>query len=189
MTLMLLFYEFFKAGLFAVGGGLATLPFLLKIMEKYPAWFEGMTLADIVAVAESTPGPVGVNAATFAGYTASGVAGALVATLGVILPSFIVISIIAGALQKYRSNKLVNDAFEGLRPAVTGLIAAAFYSVFQMAVLRGNAGSDNLLAMVDWKCFILFAVLFICLQIPKIKSIHPLFYILAGAVVGLVFQL
>lgn len=188
MTYLLLFYEFFKAGLFAIGGGLATIPFLLKIMEKYPLWFGTMTLADIVAIAESTPGPVGVNAATFAGYTAAGVGGALIATLGVVLPSFIVISLIAGALQKYRSNRYINDAFEGLRPAVTGLIGAAFYSVFKMAIIRGNI-ETGILNAIDWRCMILFVILFACTQLPKIKSIHPIFYILAGAAAGLALGL
>lgn len=188
MTLLLLFYEFFKAGLFAVGGGLATLPFILKMMDKYPSWFGTLQLADIVAIAESTPGPVGVNAATYAGYSAAGISGALIASLAVVLPSFIIISLIADLLQKYRSNKLVDDAFSGLRPMVAGLIAAAGYSVLKIAVLRGDV-ANGLLAAVDWRCAILFAALFACTQIKGLSKIHPIFYILTGAAAGLLLSL
>lgn len=188
MTLLLLFYEFFKAGLFAVGGGLATLPFILKMIERYPDWFGTLQLADIVAIAESTPGPVGVNAATFAGYSAAGVMGALVASFAVILPSFIIISIIAGALERFRSNPYVERAFSGLRPAVSGLIAAAGYSVFRLAILRGDL-SAGLLQAVDWRCLILFALLFAATQIKKLKKLHPILYIAAGALAGIVLGL
>lgn len=187
-TLLLLFSEFFQAGLFAVGGGLATLPFILKMMERYPDWFGTLQLADITAIAESTPGPIGVNAATFAGYSAAGVAGAFTATFAVILPSFIIISLIAHALQKYRDSRLVCDVFAGLRPAVTGLIAAACWAVMQSALITG-ALSDGFLRMFDWKNVALFAVLFTLLQLPKTKDVHPIFYILAGAAAGVLFGL
>lgn len=188
MTYLLLFYEFFKTGLLAVGGGLATLPFLLKMMEKYPAWFNGFTLADIVGVAESTPGPVGVNAATFAGYSAGGVLGALVATLGLTLPSYIVIALIAKALTRYRNSKLVNDAFSGLRPAVTGLIAAAGYAVLKLALVRGDP-ANGFFAAVDWRCAALFAVVFTLTQLPRVKKLHPILFILLGAAAGLLLGL
>ncbi len=188
MTLLLLFFEFFQAGLFAVGGGLATLPFVLKMMEKYPEWFGTLHLADITAIAESTPGPIGVNAATFAGYSAAGIPGALVATFAVVLPSFIIVSLIARALQKYRDSKLVCDTFSGLRPAVAGLIAAACWSVMQSALLTGVTG-DGLLQMFDWRNVALFAVLFALLLTPKVKKIHPIFFILAGGAVGVLLGL
>lgn len=188
MTYLLLFYEFFKTGLLAVGGGLATLPFLMKIIERYPDWFGTVSLADIVAIAESTPGPVGVNAATFAGYTAGGVLGGIVATLALTLPSFLIVSMIARALTKYRDSKLVNDVFVTLRPAVTGLIAAAGYSVLKLALVRASF-DDGFLRAIDWRCAAVFAVLLVLTQIKPTKKIHPLFFILAGAVVGIVFSL
>ena len=187
-TLWILFYSFFKIGLFAVGGGLATLPFLTELSEKYPAWFASPALGDIVAIAESTPGPIGVNASTFAGYCAAGVPGAVVATVALTLPSIIIISVIAGFLEKYRSSKLVNDAFSGLRPAVTGLIAASAYSLIKLAVLRSAAGA-SLLASVDILKFALFVVFVVLLQIPRLKKLHPALFILLGAVCGLAFGL
>lgn len=187
-TILLLFFEFFQAGLFAVGGGLATLPFILKMMEKYPEWFGTLQLADITAIAESTPGPIGVNAATFAGYSAAGVPGAITATFAVILPSFIIISLIARALQKYRDSQLVCDLFAGLRPAVTGLIAAACWSVIRSALIIGTL-SDGFFQLFNWKGVALFAVLFTLLQLPKTKNVHPIFYILAGAAAGILLGL
>ena len=108
-----LFIEFFKTGLFAVGGGLATLPFL-QDMAVRTGWFTTAQLADMVAVSESTPGPIGVNMATYVGFTVAGVPGALVATLGLITPSIIIILIIAAFLQAFRNNRFVNAAFYGL---------------------------------------------------------------------------
>ncbi len=188
MTLLLLFLEFFKTGLFTVGGGLASLPFIQSMIERYPDWFGTMTLADIVAVAESTPGPVGVNAATFAGYTAAGVAGALLATVALILPSFIIISLIANVLHKYRNNRMVDSVFSTLRPAVTGLIAAAGYSVFRLSLMRG-ALSDGFFAAFDWRRMAVFMVLLAATQIKRLKSLHPVLYICIGAAAGLLFAL
>ncbi len=187
-TILLLFLEFFQAGLFAVGGGLATLPFILKMIERYPGWFGTLQLADITAIAESTPGPIGVNAATFAGYSAAGVAGALTATFAVIIPSFIIISLIARALQKYRDSQLVCDIFTGLRPAVTGLIAAACWAVMRSALFTG-ALPGGFFQMFDWRNVALFTVLFVLLHVPKVKDIHPILYILAGAAAGILFGL
>ncbi len=188
MTYLLLFLEFFKTGLLAVGGGLATLPFLLKMTEKYPSWFQGFTLADIVGVAESTPGPVGVNASTFAGYFAGGIPGALIATCSLVLPSLIIITLIAKAFERYRDSRLVNGAFNGLRPAVTGLIAAAGFSVLKLALVRGNL-ADGFFAAVDWRCVALFAVVLTLTLLPKVKRLHPILFILFGAAAGLLFGL
>jgi len=186
-TLLTLFYEFFRTGLFAVGGGLATLPFLARMVDKYPAWFAAPTLPDIIAIAESTPGPIGVNAATFVGFNADGVLGALVATLALTLPSYIVICVIARFLEKYRSSPLVDSAFSCLRPAVAGLIAAAAYTMLRAALFPG--GGEGYFAGFDWRCAVLFAVLLTCLYLPKLKKLHPIFYILAGGAAGILLGL
>lgn len=124
MILLRLFYEFFKTGLFSVGGGMATIPFL-QHMGETTGWFTNQDLTTMIAVSESTPGPLGVNMATYVGYQTAGVPGALVATLGVITPGAILILIIAGFLQKFRSNRSVEAVFAGLRPASTALIAGS----------------------------------------------------------------
>lgn len=135
MILIQLFYEFFKAGLFAVGGGLATLPFLQDISAK-TGWFTLDQLADMIAISECTPGPIGVNMATYVGFSTAGIPGALAATLGLIAPSIIVILIIAGFLKRFQDNRYVQAAFYGLRPASTGLIGAACISVAVTALLN-----------------------------------------------------
>ena len=179
MTLLTLFIEFFKTGLFAVGGGLATIPFLTAMTEKYD-WFTPQQLADMIAVAESTPGPIGVNTATFAGFRAAGIPGAVMATFGLVLPSFLVILAIAGALQKYKSNPLVQNAFSGLRPASTGLIAAAGWSVLNTAL----SGAD--IMGISLPAVLLFAAIMILSNTKKLKSLHPAAFIGLAAMVGIV---
>lgn len=138
MKLLLLFYEFAKVGLFSVGGGLATVPFLQSMGEK-TGWFTNAQLSTMIAVSESTPGPMGVNMATYVGYSISGIPGAVIATLGLITPSIAVIIIIAGFLQKFRQSKTVDAVFYGLRSASTALIASAGLSVAMVGLLdRGR---------------------------------------------------
>lgn len=189
MTYLLLFWEFFKTGLFAVGGGLATLPFLREIAIHHPHWFSLEALADIIAIAESTPGPVGVNASTYAGYQACGILGALVATFALILPSFCIIFFISKALKKYRDNRYVNRVFYSLRPAVTGLIGASGYSVIRLSFLGAAEVTSfaALAAALDWRAVLLFAVLLTAMQIKWLKKIHPVLFIAAGAVAGILF--
>ena len=143
MILLRLFYEFFKTGLFSVGGGMATIPFL-QHMGETTGWFTNQDLTTMIAVSESTPGPLGVNMATYVGYQTAGVPGALVATLGVITPGAILILIIAGFLQKFRSNRSVEAVFAGLRPASTALIAAAGLSVAYSVFTASDALTEQL---------------------------------------------
>jgi chromate transporter len=183
MTYLLLFLEFFQTGLFAIGGGYATLPFIQKMIERYPTWFGTMQLADIAAIAEATPGPVGVNAATFAGYSAAGVPGAVVAMFALVLPSFVIVSLVARALEKYLQNRLVSELFSVLRPAVTGLIAATAWSVIYAALFAGPI-ADGFWQAIDWKNVVLYVVLLGLLFVPKVKKLHPVFFFLAGGIAG-----
>lgn len=187
-TICLLFYEFFKTGLFAVGGGLATLPFLYNISDRYPDWFSYGDLANMIAVSESTPGPMGVNIATYTGFSTAGVLGALVSTLGLVLPSLIIIIIIAKFLQKFQENKLVKYSFYGLRPAVAGLIAVAALQVLKVSVITLDAykASGRLLNLIDLRALIICAAAFVLMRIKPLKKIHPIVYILLGAVVGVI---
>lgn len=186
-TCLLLFWEFFKAGLFAVGGGMATLPFIQRIMLRYPDWFGAVQLADIVAIAESTPGPIGVNAATFAGFQAAGVPGALVASMAVVLPSFVVILLIAGVMARYRESRIVGSLFAALRPAAMGLVAAAAFAVCQSALFLGWGGEFT--AAFRWWGVALFAGVLACMFLPKLKKLHPIIYILISAGVGVLMGL
>ena len=190
MILLSLFWEFFKTGLFATGGGMATLPFLYRMSET-KGWFTAAQLADMVAVSESTPGPIGVNMATYVGYTTAGIPGSLIATIGLITPSIIVILIIARILQKFRTNKTVDAAFYGLRPCSVGLIAAAGLLVVKIALftLDRYAETHVLLDALNLKAILLAAVLlFLTRGVKQVKKLHPIFFILASAVIGIVFK-
>ena len=190
MKELLLFWEFLKIGLFSVGGGMATLPFLYDLSDS-TGWFTHAQLADMLAVSESTPGPVGINMATYVGYTVGGFGGALLATLGVILPGAVIVLIIASMLDKFRGNKYVDAAFYGLRPASTGLIAAAGVSVVSIALLNTSlyAATGNLLDLISVKAVILAAVLWVLTNLVKpTKKLHPVVFVAASAVVGIVFS-
>ena len=190
MILLRLFWEFFKTGLFAVGGGMATLPFLYSMAEA-TGWFSAAQLADMIAVSESTPGPIGVNMATYVGFTVAGIPGAIIATLGLIAPEVIIILIIARVLQKFRQNKLVDAAFYGLRPCSVGLIAAAGLLVVKVAMLHTERyfQTGRLAELVDWKAVALAAVLIVLTRwVKKTKKLHPIFFILGSALVGVVFS-
>ncbi len=189
MIYLKLFWEFFKAGLFAVGGGMATLPFLYDISDK-TGWFTHADLANMVAVSESTPGAIGVNMATYVGFTSAGILGSVVATLGLVAPSIIVILIIAGFLKAFKENRYVKNAFYGLRPASSALVASAGISVVMVALLHTElfAQTGLLQDLLNVKALILAAVLLIATNlIPKVKSFHPIVFILFSAVMGVLF--
>ncbi|MBR4049732.1 MAG: chromate transporter [Clostridia bacterium] len=189
VKLLTLCFEFFKTGLFAVGGGLATLPFLSEMADKYP-WFTHEQLADMIAVSESTPGPIGVNMATYVGFRVWGVPGAILATLSLVLPSLIIVVIIAKMMSKYMSNKFVQWAFGGLRPAVTGLIAAAGWSVVELALLDLTDFSiARFWEAINIPAVIIFALVLFFAQFKKTKKLHPIVFIGACAVLGIILKL
>ncbi len=190
MTFLRLFWEFFKAGLFAVGGGMATLPFLYDISDK-TGWFTHAQLADMIAVSESTPGPIGINMATYVGFTTAGIPGALCATIGIITPSIIVILLISKALEKFRQNKYVDAAFYALRPCSVALIAAAGFLVLKITLFNVDTFSvgDSIISFFNWKAIALATVIFALTQcIEKTKKLHPIVFIAFSAVVGIVFS-
>ena len=189
MLYLQLFWEFFKTGLFAVGGGMATLPFLYS-MSDATGWFSHAQLADMIAVSESTPGPIGVNMATYVGFSTAGIPGAVVATLGLITPSVIIILIIARVLAAFRQNKYVDAAFYGLRPCSVGLIAAAGLLVVKISLFNAELYQQTgvLMNLFNWKAIILAAVLIVLTRYVKpLKKLHPVFFILGSAAVGALF--
>lgn len=198
MIYLQLFWEFFKTGLFSVGGGMATIPFLYDLSDK-TGWFSHTDLANMIAVGESTPGPIGVNMATYVGFVTgmqdagipTAILGAVTATIGLITPSVIMILIIAAILKSFRDNKYVNSAFYGLRPASTGLIAAAGFSVVASTLFFSDVwGISNFLGAFNWKGIVLAAVLWVLTNIvKKTKKWHPIVFIGFSALVGIVFQM
>ncbi len=184
MIYVQLFCAFFHTGLFAVGGGLATIPFL-KHMAENTGWFTQTQLADMIAVSESTPGPMGVNMATYVGYTVAGIPGAVTATVGLITPSIIIILIIARFLVKFRTNRIVDSVFYGLRPASCAMIAAAGISVVSLALVDLKAPIEELF---QWKYIVLAAVILALTRwIKPTKKLHPIVFIAGSAVVGILY--
>ena len=187
MILLRLFWEFFKTGLFAVGGGMATLPFLYD-MSARTGWFTQARLADMIAVSESTPGPIGVNMATYVGFETAGIPGAVVATLGLICPSIIIIILIARVLKQFRESKTVDAVFYGLRPCSIALIAAAGLLVARVTFLNQDAPAAgfNPAELLRWKELLLAAVLLVLTRfVEPLKKLHPVVFIALSAAVAI----
>ena len=183
MIYIKLFWEFFQTGLFAVGGGMATLPFLYDISDR-TGWFTHEHLADMIAVSESTPGPIGVNMATYAGYITAGIPGAVIATIGLITPSVIVILLVAAFLSKFHENKYVLGAFYGLRPASSAMITAAGLILARVVFFGGSfSNSVNIKALI-------LAVILLALTnaITFTKKLHPVIWIIFSAIAGIIFS-
>ena len=181
--LLLMCWEFFKTGLFAMGGGLATLPFLYNIASRYN-WYTTADISDMIAISESTPGPLGINMATYVGYKSFGITGALAAPLALVMPSVIVIIIVAKVLDKFKSSSAVKKIFYGIRPASTGLIAAAGLLVAKIAFIDTDKSG---IMLPDWKTIILAVILLISIKTWG-KKLHPIAFILMSAAVGIVFK-
>ncbi len=178
-----MFWEFMKIGLFAVGGGPATLPYLMDLTEKYD-WYTMEELTNMIAISESTPGPLGLNMATYAGYQTLGTFGGIVSTFGLVIPSIVVIVLIAKFLENFNENKYVQGAFAGIRPAVTAIIAAAVYGVCKVSLfVQTGTGYEPAI-----KTIVLCVIVFGLLQIKKLQKYHPALWLLIAAVVGIVFQ-
>lgn len=187
MTLLRLFSEFFKTGLFSVGGGMATIPFLQHMGES-TGWFTNGELTTMIAVSESTPGPMGVNMATYVGFQTAGIPGAVIATLGLITPSILIILIIAAFLQRFRSSKTVDAVFFGLRPASTALIASAGLSVAYTAFTVSETLSPGSLPSIHWPSVLLAVSVFIAMKWTPMKKLHPIVFIGLSALAGVLFQ-
>lgn len=199
MIYVKLFWEFFKTGLFAVGGGMATLPFLQAIGEN-SGWYSYTDLMNMLAVSESTPGPIGINMATYVGFTVAGIPGAVVATIGEVTPSIIVILIVAAILNSFRDSKYVNRAFYGLRPASTGLIGAACVAVIlevltaiQLVSPEGSLIKSLAVpsagGLLNWPGLALAGLLLVLTNwVKPVKNWHPIVFIAFSAVIGVVFH-
>ncbi len=180
----LLFWEFFQVGLFSVGGGPATLPYLIELGNKYN-WFSMQDLTNMIAISEFTPGPLGVNMATYVGFQTLGIPGGIIATLGLVAPSIIIICLIAAFFAKVNDNRFVKSAFSAIRPAVTAIIAVAIWGICKVTLF---AVTDGKMTPV-WSIIILAVIVLALLQIKPLKKIHPFFWFIGGAVGGMAFRL
>ncbi len=180
-----LMYEFFKIGLFAIGGGMATLPFLMDLAAKYD-WYTKAELTDMIAISQSTPGPVGINMATYAGYNAAGIPGAVVATLSLVAPALVIIMVIAKFLANFNENKTVQAAFYGIRPAVAALIG---YAVWELVKIALTVPGENGVTAIDYLGALICIASFGVMQVKICKKLHPLVWIVVGGVIGVLLKL
>ena len=183
MIYLQLFWEFLKVGLFTVGGGLASLPFLYDISDK-TGWFTHAQLADMIAISESTPGPIGINMATYVGFTSAGVLDSVLATLGFIIPSIIIVSIVSKFLKKFNENKFVKGAFYGLRAVSVALICSALVSVVKISLINVPLFQETgaILDLISVPGIILAAA---CYFVLKKWNPHPIVILGGSAVAGI----
>lgn len=170
-----LFISFFKIGLFAVGGGLATVPFLFQLSEE-TGWFSTADLVKMIAVSESTPGPLGINMATFTGVHVAGVGGGVVATFGLVLPMLLAIVIASHFLRRFKENPWVDAIFQGLRPAVAMMILG-FVLKLIVTIFEHTTTPDNFVELL-----ILF-IIYLCFTLRF--RLHPIIFILLATCVGI----
>ena len=183
MIYLQLVWEFFKVGLFTVGGGLASLPFLYDISDK-TGWFSHAQLADMIAISESTPGPIGINMATYVGFTSAGILGSIVATLGFIVPALFIATFVSRFLKKFNENKFVKGAFYGLRAVSVALVCSALVSVVKISLIDIPLfrESGNLLDLINIPGMILAVI---CWYILKKWNPHPIVILGGSAAVGI----
>lgn len=192
-NLILLALNFMRAGLLAIGGGLATLPFITEMAQTHPEWFTREDIATMVAVAESTPGPIGINMASFAGFKVAGIPGAIIVTICEVLPAFLIVYFLSAKIQEKRNTRTVSALLSALKSSAAGLIFAAGFSVLLIALFPGFMGTppdfSGLFKGINIKAVIVFLVVAAAMLTKKGKKLHPLVYIFAGAVAGIVFSI
>jgi chromate transporter len=183
MKMLYLFTVFFRIDLFAIGGGFATLPFLFELADKSD-WLTRESIGNMLAIAQSAPGAIGVNLSALIGFKYSGISGGLMAALGLVTPSIIVIIIAARMLETFRENKIIKILFTSLRPAAAGLLAAAGLGVIVLSFW--NAAAPRWYEFLRWKEFLLFGlILFLVIKFKK----HPVLYIAAAGAAGIILKL
>jgi chromate transporter len=183
ILLLRLFWEFFLVGLFSMGGGMATVPFLFDLSAR-TGWFTTADLTNMIAISEATPGPIGINMATYVGYASAGVPGGIIAPLGLVTPAFLIILLVSRVLSVLWQSPKVQGVFYALRPASVGLIGAAAFSVCAVSLFTW----DGTLTL-HWGSIALFAVLMVAMNLPKLKKLPSVAFIAIAAVVGVVFQM
>ncbi len=180
MICLTLFWTFFKIGLFTFGGGYAMLP-LIQAEVAAHGWLSTETLLNFVAVSESTPGPFAVNIATYVGSQLAGIPGGVCATLGVALPSFIIILIVARCYEKFRASRIVSGIMAGLKPAVIGLIGSAILTMGSAVLFPAGVTA----AVFATRAFWVTVVIFLVMAVLAFRKLHPILLICLSAVLGI----
>lgn len=181
MIYLVLFFTFFKIGAFTFGGGYAMLPMIQQEVAAH-GWMTQEELVNFIAVSEATPGPFAINVSTYVGTETAGLGGALAATAGVVLPSFIIILAIAGIYTKFQKSTAVQGVMTGLRPAVVGLIGAAIFSVAAEVFIP--SGTEIATALTSTAFWISAAILALCIFL-SVKKLHPIAILGIAAAAGI----
>lgn len=179
-----LFYEFCKVAIFTFGGGMASIPFL-EDMAVETGWFTLSQLTDFIAISESTPGPIAVNIATYAGYNTAGCLGGVCATMGLVFPAIVLMTIVAKFITAFRGNKYIDRAFYGLRPCVMALIMSALIGIAQATLLLEGATLATLAMAINWRAVFIFALIVILQNVKQLKKLHPVVFLALSAVMGI----
>lgn len=183
VLLLRLYWEFLLIGMFSMGGGMATVPFLFDLSQR-TAWFSTADLTTMIAISEATPGPIGVNMATYVGYITAGLPGGIIAPLGLTTPAFLIILLVSRIMNTLWQNPKVQGLFYALRPASVGLIAAAAFSVCAVSLFSTENGLT-----LHWPSILLFTVMLVAMNLPKLKTLSTLWFIAMAAVAGVVFHM
>jgi len=184
MKLLYLLVTFFKIGLFSVGGGLATLPFLFEMADNSDGWLTREMIGNMLAVAQSLPGAIGANVSAYTGFRYASVPGGYIAALSLTFPSIIIILIVARMLQAFKENAIVKSIFSGFRPAAAGLLSSACVGAISLSLW--NAAAPVWHDYIRWKELAIFTIFFVLIY--KLKK-HPIVYIIAAGVAGVVLKL
>lgn len=170
MIYLKLLFSFFQIGLFSIGGGYAALPLIEEQVVEINGWLTAKEFADLITISQMTPGPIAINAASFVGNQIAGPLGAVISTLGCVLPSYIIVMILAYFYFKYKNIRIIQGVLGGLRPAVVALIASAGFSILVTA-LWGEAGISSRLSDIDPVAVVLFAAGLFVLRKYKVNQI------------------
>lgn len=175
MLLLNMFFEFLKIGAFSIGGGLATIPFLIKLSQK-TGWYSIWELSNMIAISESTPGPIGINMATYVGFYVKGIIGAITSVFSIVLPSFVIIIFAFKYITKFKNSIWIKNALNIIKPVVVALILTSFISIFKVSIYNGNKYLNIIVF------FVIFTIVY------KIK-IHPIMCIFLGGILGFLLKL
>ena len=181
-----LFYEFCKVAIFTFGGGMASIPFL-EDMAVETGWFTLAQLTDFIAISESTPGPIAVNIATYAGYNTAGYLGGVCATMGLVFPAIVLMTIVSKFITAFRGNKYIARAFYGLRPCVLALILSALIGIAKVTLLYEGATLATLFSAINWRATAIFVLVAALQNVKQFKKLHPVIFLGLSAVLGIVF--
>lgn len=183
MIWLKLYYAFFITGLFTIGGGLAAIPFLFAMVDKY-RWFSTLELTNMIAISQSTPGAIGINMATYAGLNVAGFSGGVLATVALVSPAFILLFVLLPILEKYKDSVVIKSIFYALRPVSAGLVSASGLVVLMMCLIKEGHHVFDRIQFINFFVFIALTV-----TVLKVKNFTPIMLIIMGAIVGVLLKL